>query len=123
MQPKGLRALVIVGLIWCLAPQASAQLGSLIVAISSPASGETVTGTTMVRASVTVIGFLTVGSVQFELDGANNLGEDTTAPYSTRGDTPPAGNGWHTVTAVARDRLGLLRFASDPVTVNRSKPS
>jgi len=48
-------------------PQAQAQLGlgSLIVTMTSPASGSTVSGTVPVNASVSVIGSLTVSQVQF----------------------------------------------------------
>ena len=105
---------------WSLiAPQpAQAQLGtgSLMVTVTSPASGSTVSGTVPVTASVTSVGALTVAGVQFKLDG-NNLGaEDTTAPYSVPWDTTTASNGSHTLTAVARDSLGML-WTSDPVTV------
>src|SRR5205823_5481873 len=105
---------------WSLiAPQpAQAQLGtgSPIVTVTSPASGSTVSGTVPVTASVTSVGALTVAGVQFKLDG-NNLGaEDTTAPYSVPWDTTTASNGSHTLTAVARDSLGML-WTSDPVTV------
>src|SRR5437667_11063988 len=110
--------LAVVG--WTLiAPQpAQAQLGtgSLMVTVTSPASGSTVSGTVPVTASVTSVGALTVAGVQFKLDG-NNLGaEDTTAPYSVSWNTTTAGNGSHTLTAVARDSLGML-WTSDPVTV------
>ncbi len=104
---------------WSLiAPQpAQAQmLGSLIVTVTSPASGSTVSSTVPVTASVTVVGALTVRGVQFKLDG-NNLGaEDTTAPYSVSWNTTTASNASHTLTAVARDSLGVL-WTSDPVTV------
>src|SRR5437763_5348906 len=104
---------------WSLiAPQpAEAQLGgSLIVTVTAPASGSTVSGTVPVTASVTSVGALTVAGVQFKLDG-NNLGaEDTTAPYSVSWNTTTASNASHTLTAVARDSLGML-WTSDPVTV------
>src|SRR5216117_3709027 len=100
-----------------IAPQpAQAQLGSLVVNVTSPASGSTVSGTVPVTASVTSVGALTVAGVQFKLDG-NNLGaEDTTAPYSVSWDTTTTSNASHTLTAVARDSLGML-WTSDPVTV------
>src|SRR5438093_1399012 len=102
-----------------IAPQpAQAQLGtgSLMVTVTSPASGSTVSGTVPVTASVTSVGALTVAGVQFKLDG-NNLGtEDTTAPYSVSWNTTTASNASHTLTAVARDSLGML-WTSDPVTV------
>src|SRR5439155_949162 len=107
---------------WSLiAPQpAEAQFGgSLIVTVTSPASGSTVSGTVSVTASVSGIGALTVRGVQFRLDGSNLGAEDTTAPYSVPWDTTTAGNGSHTLTAVARDSLGVL-WTSDPVAVTVS---
>src|SRR5690242_6883770 len=86
---------------------ARAQLGSLIVTMSSPASGSTVFGTVPVSASVSIVGLLTVQSVQFQLDG-NNLGSpDASAPYSISWDTVSASSGPHTLTAVATATLGL----------------
>src|SRR6266403_704323 len=111
---------------WSLiAPQpAQAQFGGgliVTVTITSPASGSTVSGTVSVTASVSGIGALTVAGVQFKLDG-NNLGaEDTTAPYSVSWNTTTASNASHTLTAVARDSLGML-WTSDPVTVTVSNP-
>src|ERR1700752_3770103 len=95
---------------WSLiAPQpAQAQLGNLVVTVTSPASGSTVSGTVPVTASVTAVGAATVRGVQFKLDGANLGAEVTTAPYSVPWDTTTASNGSHTLTAVARDSLGVL---------------
>ena len=100
--------------------KASAQLlpplpGSLVVTITSPTSGSTVIGTTTVSASVSPVGIL-VGGVQFKLDGASLGAEDTTAPYSISWNTATVANGSHTLTAIARDALGL-QFTSAPVTV------
>ena len=69
---------------WSLiAPQpAQAQLGSLIVTITSPASGSPVSGTVPVNASVSIIGALTVSRVEFYRDG-NLIGSESS--------TPPAG--------------------------------
>src|SRR5262245_47932451 len=98
-------------------PPASAQLlGSLIVNMSEPASGATVGGTVAVGARVTVVGLLTVRSVQFMLDGVPLGAEDTTAPYAVTWDTGIASNGAHTLNAVARDLLGLP-WTSQAVTV------
>src|SRR5439155_6942960 len=98
---------------------ALAQLGSLVVSITSPASGSTVSGSITVYASVSIIGFLTVGGVQFKLDGANLGAEDTSSPYSVSWNTTSASNGSHTLTAVGRDLVGL-QCASDPVAVTVS---
>ncbi len=96
-------------------------LGSLVVTITSPESGSTVSGSISVSASVTVLGSLTVAGVQFKRDGVNLGAEDTSAPYAVSWDTTTTGNGSHTLTAVARDQLGA-RWTSDPVTVTVSNP-
>src|SRR5256886_1969774 len=98
-----------------ISTQAQAQLGlgSLIVAMTSPASGSIVSDTVPVRASVSVIGLITVRGVQFQLDGANLGAEDTSAPYSVSWNTTTTGNGSHTLTAVARDLPGV-RSTSHP---------
>src|SRR5205814_788467 len=61
----------------------------------------------------------TVAGVQFKLDGANLGAEDTSSPYAVSWDTTRTGNGSHTLSAVARDLLGV-RWTSDPVTVTVS---
>ena len=110
----GLAATIILA---TLAPrEAQAQLGSLVVSVTAPSNGANVTGTIPVKASVTVIGMLTVAGVQFKLDGANLGAEDTSAPYGLSWDTRTASNGTHTLTAVARDQLGV-QWSSGPVSV------
>ncbi len=84
----------------------------LVVSVTSPPSGSTVSDTVLVSASTTI----PVAGVQFTLDGANLGPEDTTAPYAIYWNTTTAGNGPHTLTAVARDALGV-RYSSDPVAV------
>src|SRR5467141_2081305 len=101
---------------WIAPQEALAQLGSLIVTLTSPASGSTVSATVPVSASVSIVGSLTVAGVQFKLDGANLGGEDTSSPYSISWNTTTASNGSHTLTAVARDQLGG-QWTSDPVAV------
>jgi len=104
------------------APQASAQilgLGSLVVTMTAPASGSTVSGTVPVRASVSIVGALLVQNVQFELDGANLGAADSSAPYAVSWNTTGASNGTHTLSAVATDSLGV-RWTSNSVTVTVS---
>ncbi len=115
------RAAALLVFVGSAAPQALAQLpgGSLIVTITSPGSGSTVASTVPVSASVSIVGSLTVASVQFKLDGANLGALDTSAPYSVSWNTAAASNGSHTLTAVARDILGA-QFTSAPVTVTVS---
>src|SRR2546425_1726667 len=114
-----LALLVICSWAWISPPQAAAQLlpplpgRSLIVTITSPTTGSTVGGTVTVRASVSIVGSLTVAGVQFYRDGAPIGSEDTSAPYAVPWDTTVTSNGSHTLTAVARDILGVL-WTSDP---------
>src|SRR3989440_212204 len=116
---------MVFGLAW-ITPQAFAQLlpplplpgGSLIVTITSPAPGSSVSGTVQVNASVSIVGSLTVSQVQFFRDG-NFIGSDSAAPYSVSWNTTSTNNGSHTLTAVATDILGV-RWNSDPVTVTVS---
>src|SRR5712672_238201 len=117
------RAAALLVFVGSAAPQALAQLlpplplpgGSLIVTITSPGSGSTVSGTTQVNASVSIVGSLTVSRVQFFRDG-NLIGSDSAAPYSVSWNTTSTNNGSHTLTAVATDILGV-QFTSSPVTV------
>jgi hypothetical protein len=74
------------------------------VAISTPAAGSTLSGTTTVSASAS--DNIGVAGVQFKLDGVNLGVEDTTSPYSVSWNTATATNGSHTLTAVARDAAG-----------------
>ena len=85
------------------------------VAITAPANGAQVSGTTTVLADAgDDVG---VAGVQFFVDG-NVLGpEDTTAPYGANWDTRPFSNGAHTLTARARDAGGRVTV-STPINVN-----
>jgi hypothetical protein len=113
--------LAMVGWSWIAPQPALAQLlpplpiGSLIVTVTSPASGATIRDTIPVNASVSIVGSLTVANVEFFVDG-NFIGSDSTASYSVSWNTRNVGNGSHSLTAVARDALGV-RWTSNPVTV------
>src|SRR5688572_6920192 len=102
---------LVLGSAWLPGSRASAQLGlplgSLVVTVTAPADRATVSGTTTVRAQVSIIGALTVSSVQFKLDGHAIGAPDTSAPYSIAWDTRTASNGLHNLTAWARDALGV----------------
>ncbi len=110
--------LVISGLALIL-PPAHAQLGGLVVTMTAPASGSTVSGSVPVSASVSTVGSLIVEGVQFQLDGANLGAEDASAPYAISWNTIGASNGTHALTAVARDAFGV-RYTSNSVTVTVS---
>ena len=112
----GIVLFVIFSLVWISPLQAAPQVsGNLVVAITSPSPGSTVTSTITVTASVGPLGALVAG-VQFKLDGVDLGAEDTTAPYSVPWNTVLTTNGSHTLTAVARNP-GDIRVTSDPVTV------
>jgi hypothetical protein len=104
-------ALLVVIAAGSLASSLSAQ-GGLIVTVTAPTAGSTVTGTVIVRADASP----TAVAVQFTLDGANLGAEDTSSPYSVVWNSKTAPNGTHTLRAVARDVLGL-KWTSEPVTV------
>jgi hypothetical protein len=108
--------LAILGVVSMTSQQAAAQLGSLVVTMTAPTAGSTVSNGVTVSASVTIVGALTVAGVQFQLDGVNLGAEDGTAPYSISWNTKTASNGSHTLTAVARDVLGI-RWSSPAITV------
>ncbi len=89
------------------------------VSITVPANGATVSNVTTVSATAGDNG--TVAGVQFKLDGVNLGAEDTTAAYSITWDTTTAGNGAHTLTAVARDGAGnTTTSATVNVTVSNT---
>jgi len=92
------------------------------VAITTLASGATVSGAVTVTASAS--DNVSVAGVQFKLDGANLGVEATGAPYSISWNTTSSADGAHTLTAVARDAAGN-QSASAPitVTVNNGTPS
>src|SRR5204862_176811 len=91
------------------------------VSITSPASGQTVSGTTSVTADAA--DNVGVAGVQFLLDGANLGAEDTSAPYSVSWDTTTASNASHTLTARARDAAGNTTTSSAvTVTVSNGPP-
>ena len=107
------------------APHASAQTICLpllpcpdttppAVSITAPASGATVAGIVVVKASAS--DDRGVAGVQFRLDGAALGAEDTVAPYEVSWDTAGVPNSSHTLTAVARDAAGNTASAA-PVTV------
>jgi hypothetical protein len=84
-----------------------------VVNITSPANGSVVSASVEVAASVTRSD---IAGVQFQVDGSNIGVEDTDAPYAVMLDTTAAGDGPHTLTAIARDTAGNT-YTSAAVTV------
>jgi Big-like domain-containing protein/exo-rhamnogalacturonan lyase-like protein len=90
------------------------------VSITAPANAATVLGTITVSANASDANG--VAGVQFQLDGANLGAEDTAAPFSVSWNTTTAGNGSHTLSAIARDAANNKTTASVTVTVNNPVP-
>jgi hypothetical protein len=84
------------------------------VSMTAPAPGAVVSSIATVSASASDDTY--VAGVQFLLDGASLGAEVTSAPYLISWDTTTAANGSHTLSARARDSVGLTA-TSDPVTV------
>jgi uncharacterized membrane protein len=101
------------------APASSGDTTQPTVVLSAPSNGATVSGST-VAVSATASDNAGVAGVQFQLDGVNIGGEDTSSPYSTTWNTTSAGNGAHTLTAVARDAANNTKTASVTVSVSNT---
>jgi poly(hydroxyalkanoate) depolymerase family esterase len=85
------------------------------VAIQTPSSGDTVTGTLTV---VVAAGDETaMGGVTLQVDGTAVGPTDTEAPYQFTWDATAAGGGAHTLLAIARDAAGNSSTATAMVTV------
>jgi hypothetical protein len=90
------------------------------VSMTAPASGATVSGST-VAVSASASDNVGVAGVQFKLDGVSLGAEDTTAPYATTWNSTSVANGSHTLSAVARDAAGNLATATSiTVTVSNA---
>jgi hypothetical protein len=89
------------------------------VALTAPATGATVAGTTTVSASAADASG--VASVQFTIDGVD-VGElDEVAPFQIDWDTTAVLNGTHTVGAVATDNVGNIAAAAErTITVDNA---
>jgi putative lipoic acid-binding regulatory protein len=101
--------------------QAPGDVTPPTVALTAPASGATVSASVAVSATAT--DNVAVAGVRFQVDGVNLGAEDTSSPYSITWDTATAGNGSHTLTAIARDAAGnVTTSASRTVTVSNAAP-
>ncbi len=89
------------------------------VSLTAPTVGTSVSGTVTVSANAS--DDVAVASVQFLLDGAPLLAEDTSAPYSISWSTLATSNGVHQLAARARDTGGnLTTTANTSITVANS---
>jgi hypothetical protein len=85
------------------------------VSLTSPAAGQTVSGTITLSASAS--DDVGVAGVRFRLDGADLGAEDVAAPFGVSWNTTLVPNGPHTLSAVARDTSGQTTMTSLSVTV------
>jgi len=91
------------------------------ISISAPIALTSVSGTVAVN---TVVGNSTVAGVRFLVDGVALGAEVTTPPYSINWNTLPLSNGWHAISAIARDATGNVATAKNDVVVNNdAQPS
>ncbi len=90
------------------------------VSITSPASSATVSGTTSITANAS--DNVGVAGVEFRVDTVSIGPEDTTSPYSISWNTTSVSNGFHTITAIARDTSGNT-VTSANIVVNVSNSS
>jgi len=81
----------------------------------TPSAGATVSG--KIKISATASAGARIAGVQFQLDGVNLGGRDTSTPYAIRWATTHTSNGPHTLTAVATDKAGNTATSSVTVTV------
>lgn len=102
-----------------LVTQAAPDTTPPTVSITSPQSGATVSGTIAVTASAS--DNVAVASVQFLLDGAALGSPITTPPYAISWNTASAGNGPHTLSAIATDSSGNTATAAN-VNVTVAQP-
>ena len=88
------------------------------VAVTSPASGASVSGTVTLTASASATAPATITSVQFLLDGANLGSPVTTAPYSYSWNVGSTALGSHNLSARVTDSSGNVATAPTvPITV------
>jgi hypothetical protein len=84
------------------------------VSIASHANGSLLSGSVTLRANAT--DNVGVAGVQFRVDGVNIGAEDLSSPYTAVWNTRSVPNGFHVLTAVARDGAGN-QTVSQPVSV------
>ena len=90
------------------------------VALTSPTSGATVTGT--ITPSAGASDDVGVVGVQFTLDGVNLGAESTVVPYQVTWNSATVANGAHVLAAVARDAAGNQQTVSVNLVVANVVP-
>jgi hypothetical protein len=93
------------------------------VSVTAPSSGAVLSNTVTLTANAT--DNVAIAGVQFQLDGVN-LGSAVTGAgptYSYSWNTAPAGNGTHTITAIATDTPGNTASANVSITIDHTPPT
>jgi Bacterial Ig domain len=93
------------------------------VAISSPASGASVSGTITLSASATAGAGSTLKNLSANLDGTLQLDSTSLSSFAIPWNTAAAGAGGHTLNVVATDADGGTTTASQPLTIAAGTPS
>ena len=87
-----------------------------VVAVVEPAEGATVSGTITIKASVTEAN---IDNVKYQIDGGSLAAMTYSAPYwQASWNSTGVGNGAHTVTVRATDRVGNLGSDTNSFTVS-----
>ena len=100
------------------ASSTSVDITPPVISIANPLSGSTISNTITLSANAT--DNVSVGSVQFQIDGSNLGPALTSAPYGLNFDTTAFSEGAHTITAVAKDSSNNTAGASVLVTINNT---
>ena len=96
--------------------QGCSGTGGLATTITSPAQGQTVSGTISITA--TASGGTGIAGVQFAVDGSNIGPPATFAPYNVTLNTSTLSNGGHTLTAYVQDTSGNTASSAIVVIVS-----
>jgi hypothetical protein len=102
---------------WSFTTAAAADTVAPTITLTGPANGASVSG--QVQLTATASDNVGVAGVRFKVDGVNAGSEDVSSPYAVAWDSTLAGNGSHTIVAVARDAGGNTTQTSS-ITVNVS---
>jgi Bacterial Ig domain/Right handed beta helix region len=97
---------------WDIGAYVYTQTSTPTVALTSPSSGSTLADTVTVSADASAIAPASISSIQFLLDGSNLGSAVTSSPYAISWSTGSAGNGAHTLSALATDNYGNTATAS-----------
>ena len=93
-----------------------------LVTLTVPASGSTVSGTSVTLTATNSDANSNIAGVQFKLDGVNIGSEGATNPYTITWNSKTVSSASHTLSAVARDNAGNYATSSITITVENTAP-